>query len=125
MESLTPNLMVANVNETVAFYRDTLGFTLLMSVPETGTFNWAMVQCGKVELMFQERKNLIAEYPMLKEQQSGGALTLYIKVNDVESWYERLNGKVKIVAELHKTFYGTNEFSIQDCNGFILTISKE
>jgi catechol 2,3-dioxygenase-like lactoylglutathione lyase family enzyme len=44
LKKLTPNLMVEHVNDTVAFYKDVLGFTLLASVPEEGEFNWAMMK---------------------------------------------------------------------------------
>ena len=40
LKKLTPNLMVEDVNETVTFYQDVLGFALLASVPEEGQFNW-------------------------------------------------------------------------------------
>jgi len=53
MKSLTPNLMVADVNETIAFYRDVLGFKLIQTVPDEGDFVWASVQYRDVELMFQ------------------------------------------------------------------------
>ena len=33
---MVPNLMVEDVNRTVAFYGDTLGFELLTTVPEGG-----------------------------------------------------------------------------------------
>ncbi len=37
--------------------------------------------------------------------------------------YGELRGKVKIAKELHKTFYGKDEFIIFNNNGNILTIS--
>ncbi|KAA6335992.1 hypothetical protein EZS27_015829, partial [termite gut metagenome] len=37
-QSLSPNIGVKSVNETVKFYTEVLGFQLLMSVPETGEF---------------------------------------------------------------------------------------
>ena len=52
LKKLTPNLMVEDVNETVTFYQDVLGFALLASVPEEGQFNWAMMQHDAVEIMF-------------------------------------------------------------------------
>jgi hypothetical protein len=27
--------------------------------------------------------------------------------------------------EMHKTFYGSTDFSIEDCHGYILTFSQE
>lgn len=117
--------MVNNVNETVNFYQNTLGFELVMSVPQEGIFNWAMVQWGQVSLMFQERENIIAEYPRLKDTPLGGGLTFYIKVDDVNSLYKKINQQVNIVFDLHNTFYGGTEFAIEDINGFILTFAGD
>jgi len=35
MESLSPNIFVSNMPETIAFYK-MLGFNVIMSVPENG-----------------------------------------------------------------------------------------
>jgi uncharacterized glyoxalase superfamily protein PhnB len=123
LKQLTPNLMVDNVNETVNFYQEILGFELVMSVPQEGVFNWAMVQHGDVSLMFQERENIIGEYPVLKDVPMGGGLTFYIKVRDVKGLYNKVKKRVNIVLDLHKAFYGSEEFAIQDINGFILTFA--
>ena len=92
MRQLTPNLMVDNVNETVKFYQEILGFELVMSVPQEGVFNWAMVQHGDVSFMFQERENIIGEYPVLKDVPMGGGLTFYIKVRDVKACITKYRG---------------------------------
>ena len=44
LKKMTPNLMVEDVNNTIAFYKDILSFELLATVPETGQFNWAMMR---------------------------------------------------------------------------------
>ncbi|MCE5286812.1 MAG: VOC family protein [Pelosinus sp.] len=125
LQQLTPNLMVDNVNETVKFYQEVLGFSLVMSVPETGTFLWAMMSSEKVSLMFQERKSMLEEYPMLKDTSVGGGLTFYIKIKNVRSLYNKVQGRARIVLDLHKTFYGAEEFALQDPNGFVLTFAGD
>lgn len=125
LKKLTPNLMVDDVNKTVRFYQEVLGFKLVMSVPQEGVFNWAMVQHGDVHLMFQETKNLIAEYPVLKDTPMGGGLTFYIKVRNVKGLYNKIKNQANIVVDLHKTFYGAEEFAIQDINGFVLTFADD
>lgn len=49
--------------------------------------------------------------------------TLFITVDDILAVYNELKYRVKIAKELHKTFYGKDEFAIFDNNGNILTIS--
>lgn len=124
MQSLSPNLMVADVNATVDFYVNTLGFAKLATVPDSGKLDWAMVQNGTVTFMFQESKNLKTEYPQLEKFHQGGGLTFYINVADVERVFDSLKGKVKMAKDLHKTFYGATEFAIEDNNGYVLTFSQ-
>ena len=73
--------------------------------------------------MFQEQENLTNEYPTLKTEEIIPTFTLFITVNDVVTMYNELKNKVKLAKELHKTFYGKDEFAIYDNNGNILTIS--
>lgn len=123
LQSLTPNLMVKDVNKTIEFYTDILDFEVLQTVPEEGVLEWAMVCRDDVSLMFQKEESIKDEYPELKDQQGGGALTLYIKVEDLENLCQEIKNDVHIIKEMHETFYGANEFAIQDPNSFILTFS--
>lgn len=124
LESLTPNIMVADVNKTVAYYTSILGFKLIDTNPTTGTFEWGYVMLDDVGLMFQEEKSLKEEYPSLSHLTIGGALTLYIRIQQIDAFYEKVKETVDIVKPMNKTFYGTYEFAIKDVNGFILTFSE-
>ncbi len=121
--SLTPNLMVRDVNAAVDFYTGLPGFELLQTVPESGVLAWAMVRCGGVSLMLQKESSLKEEYPELKDSTPGGTLTLYIRVENMPQWYDAVRDKVRIVKPPGKTFYGANEFAIMDNDGYILTFS--
>ncbi len=124
MKNLTPNLMVEDVNQTVDFYKNVLGFDLIATVPETGQFNWAMMKQGGVEMQFQLRASLAEEIPAFKDRLIGGALTLYIGVEGIEELHERLKDKVTIVQAMHTTFYGMQEFALQDNNGFVISFAE-
>jgi lactoylglutathione lyase len=124
LKSLTPNLMVPDVNQTIDFYREHLGFELNMSVPETGRFDWASIKAGDVEIMLQAESSLAGEIPALKDADIGGSLTLFIQMEGIQALYERVKGRVTIVQEMHTTFYGTREFAIQDLNGYMLAFAE-
>ncbi len=124
LRKLTPNLMVEDVNKTVDFYKNMLGFDVLATVPETGQLNWAMLKQGDVEMQFQTRASLSEEIPAFKDRAIGGTLTLYIDVEDVTALHNALKDKVAIVQAMHTTFYGTQEFAIEDCNSFVLSFSQ-
>jgi uncharacterized glyoxalase superfamily protein PhnB len=124
MKSLSPNLMVNNVNETIDFYVNVLGFKKIMSVPESGNLVWAMVQSGAITFMFQEEKSIKDEYPQLNKFEIGGGITFYINVTNVIDLYANLKGNATIIKEIYKTFYGSTDFAIEDINGYILTFSQ-
>ncbi|GHT76365.1 hypothetical protein AGMMS50262_14370 [Bacteroidia bacterium] len=123
--SLMPNIGVKNVNETVKFYTETLGFKQIMSVPETGELVWAMVGSDNVFIAFQETQNLQEEYPSLKDKPLNATLTFYVKMKGMKELYEKLKGTNYLAKELHKTFYGADEFAVYDNNGLVLTITEE
>ncbi|HEX6287584.1 MAG TPA: VOC family protein [Herpetosiphonaceae bacterium] len=124
LNKLTPNLMVEDVNRTLEFYTRLLGFERLASVPETGQFDWAMVQRDGVQLMFQARASLGGEVPALADAPIGASQTFYIEVEGLDELYRQLKDQVEIVAERHTTFYGTEEFAFKDCNGYVLAFSE-
>ena len=124
LNKMISNLMVEDVNRTVEFYADCLGFELLTSVPEEGKFDWAMMRRDSVEIMFQARSSLGEEIPALADAPIGGSLTFYTEVTGLKDLYDGLEGKVAIVQDLHTTFYGTQEFAFRDCNGYIIAYSE-
>jgi uncharacterized glyoxalase superfamily protein PhnB len=135
LKKLTHNLMVEDVNRTVEFYQEVFGFEFVMGVIEEiqeirtsyqkdRLLDYAMMKCGDVEIMFQAKRSLSETLPVLKDKEIGGTLTLYIEVEGVQELYTRIKDKVKVVNDLHTTFYGMQEFYVQDCNGYIVTFAE-
>lgn len=126
LKSLTPNLMVADMGKTIDYYRDVLGFELMMSAPEEAPFDWAMMKSGGVSIMFQTQKSLGEELAAFKEIAApGGSLTFYVDVADINVLYDRVKGKADLLKELFGTSYGTREFIIRDCNGYLIVFAED
>jgi uncharacterized glyoxalase superfamily protein PhnB len=125
MNKITANLMVEDVNATVDFYRDVLGFELEASVPEEGELHWAMMVRGGVEIMFQSAADLKKEYVPFADMKVGGSLLLFIEMRGVETFYAEIKDKVRVTVELHDTFYGMREFTIEDADGYTLTFAEQ
>lgn len=123
MDSVSPNIFVKDINETIEFYK-ILGFNLVMTVPEKGDFVWAMMTCGSVTFMFQTFNSLADELPQVSRT-NGGSLLLYIGIKGIRSFFEKISDKVTVVKGLEKTFYGATEFSISDNNNYILTFAED
>lgn len=116
--------MVEDINQTIEYYENVLGFNVTQTAPAESPFEWASMESGAVELMFQTRPSLVEELPAFKDTPFGGSLTFFLQMEGIAELYERLKGHVQIVQDLHDTFYGMREFAIRDCNGYILKFAE-
>ncbi|MCD6556474.1 MAG: alpha/beta hydrolase [Bacteroidales bacterium] len=125
MKSMSPNLMVHDVNKTVDYYKNFFDFQLIMSVPEKGQYEWAMMKNGNVTIMFQEKESLSEELTSLQNKPLGATMNLYFQTKNIEELYEKVKKTEKIAKELGTTFYGTEEFTMKDLNGYFLTFAED
>jgi len=144
--SLIPNLMVADVNESALFYQDILGFELIVGVAdfeaemaegniisklEKGqTMDWVNLKVDpsdpcSAEFMFQSRRSLEADMPALKGVAIGASQTLYLRNKDVDAQFADLKDKVEVIQEPITRFYGMREWYMKDLNGYILCFGQE
>jgi catechol 2,3-dioxygenase-like lactoylglutathione lyase family enzyme len=123
---LTPNLIVADVERSVAFYTNVLGFTRGTTVPEHAPFVFGSVVSGRVEIFFNEKQTATKEFPMLAAQPIGTSGTMYLEVEPgtIERLHERLNPVVPIVMPFLTQWYGVKEFAIADPDGYLITIAE-
>ena len=79
---ITPNLMVGDVNEALAFYERVLGFRLVMGVPEgsqqivttrdnNAPLGFAILKRDEVELMLQSQQSLAAGLSEFRKRSVG------------------------------------------------------
>src|SRR5262245_3553164 len=109
-KKLTPNLLVANVERSLAFYVDVLEFERGFTVPEESPFVFASVTSGPVEIFFNDAANAIREYPEFAGKPIGTTGTMYVEVEGVEALHDRLKSTAKITMPLVTQFYGAREF---------------
>jgi len=126
LKTLTPNLIVEDVNKTIEFYKRTLGFEVVMTVPESGVFDFAMLKLDNVTIMLQSRKGYVEALPEYKDQKIGGTIFLYFEVADLNKIYDKVKkANAEIVVDINTTFYGTREFTMKDCDGYLLIFAEE
>jgi lactoylglutathione lyase len=123
-KKLTPNLLVANVERSLAFYVDTLGFERGMTVPDASPFVFASVTGGPVEIFLNDAATAVKEYPAFNARPIGATGTLYIEVEGVDALHDRLKSTMKIVMPIATQFYGMREFAIEDPDGYVLTFAE-
>jgi len=123
-KKLTPNLLVASVERSLAFYVDTLGFSRGMTVPEQSPFAFASVTGGAVEIFFNDAAGAVKEYPGFGGKPIGATGTLFIEVDGVDALHDRIKPIVKIVMPIVTQFYGMREFAIEDPDGYVITFAE-
>jgi uncharacterized glyoxalase superfamily protein PhnB len=123
--SLTPNLIVADVERSIAFYRDILGFTVQTTVPDASPYVFAILRSGPVEVYLNAPGPAFEEYPVLNGRPIGGTLTLFIRITGIQAAYESLKTRVNVVMPLEKKWYGPTEFACTDPDGYVITFAEQ
>lgn len=121
IQTMTTNLMVTDINESIAFYQEALEFKVMDIVENV----FAILGDGTVTLMLEERKALIEEYPSLNTETIKPTITLFTKVDDIHAYHQRIAQKFSILKAMNETFYGTLEFAIADPDGYVITFAGE
>jgi catechol 2,3-dioxygenase-like lactoylglutathione lyase family enzyme len=121
---LTPNLIVADVERSLAFYADVLGFSRGLTVPDAPPFVFGSVTSNTVEVFFNEVVTAVKEYPALAGRPLGASGTMFIEMDDVEAYHASLQGKVTITMPLVTQWYGLKEFAIVDPDGYLITFAE-
>jgi lactoylglutathione lyase len=126
-KKLTPNLLVANVERSLAFYTDVLGFARGTTVPEQSPFVFASVVGGTVEIFLNDRDTGIKEYPAFAGVPLGATATMFIEVEgpgSIDALHDRLKSRVPITMPLITQWYGLREFAIADPDGYLITFAE-
>ena len=127
MQKLAPQWIVDNLEETLLFYTDTLGFR----VEWKGTL-FAIISHGDATLMLRQlqtedmkRPNRIPFVSSGWHTEGAEAWDAYVWVDNVDELFQELKEKkVSIIKEIRNTEYGNRDFEIEDNNGYILCFGQ-
>ena len=128
VNSITPDLMVEDATETVAWYETVLDAEVVATLPAAAgsEYFWAQVSIDGTQLMFQERDSLEEKLPVLSGESIGGAVPLYIDIDDAEERHATLEADdVDIVKPPHETEFGWRQFAVTDPNGYVLWFGEK
>ena len=123
-KKLTPNLLVANVERSLAFYVDTLGFARGLTVPDASPFVFASVTSGDIEIFFNDAATAVQEYPGFAGKPIGATGTMFIELQGVDALHDRIKSRATIVMPIENKFYGMREFAIVDPDGYVITFAE-
>ncbi len=116
LTQLVPMLRTWELEETIAFYTDVLGFRLVSMSQE---WRWASLEKDGVSLMLSG--------PNSQQGDSSPSFTgsLYFRTPDVDSAWLELKDRVEVCYPPETFDYGMREFGIYDNNGYLLQFGQE
>lgn len=121
---ITPNLIVANVERSLAFYTEVLGFARGMTVPDASPLVFASVTSGAVEIFLNDKSTTAKESPQMAGLAFGGGNTMFIEVENVDALHDAVKSRATIVMPIHTQWYGMREFALTDPDGYVITFAQ-
>ena len=111
LTGLRPIFWTKNLQESIDFYTQVLEFILDERNDDWG---WASLHKDEVFIMLA----LPNEHTPFDKPVFTG--TIYINTDDVDYWWEKLKGKVKICYDIENFEYDMREFAFYDNNGYLI-----
>jgi uncharacterized glyoxalase superfamily protein PhnB len=122
--SVTPNLIVQDIDRATTFYRDVLGFAIKTTVPDAAPFVFVWLERDGVPVFLNDPGAVDKDMPGARARVPGGTATLFFVVSDVDAYHQTIASHAKVVMPLKTQFYGMREFAIEDPDGHILTFAQ-
>jgi uncharacterized glyoxalase superfamily protein PhnB len=137
---VTPNLVVTNVERSLAFYRDVLGFAVTATVPEPGAAKPQGGEGGPLAFAWMQRDGVsvflnsvesVQENATIASRTIGGTATLFIVIEaediagGIDALFASISPRARVVMGLKDQFYGMREFGIEDPDGYVIIFAQE
>ena len=119
-------LNVTDIHKSVQFYQTGFGFDVVSDPEYIDEWRWATIKSGDVELMLSESEgNPGLSQGINPHENVDWPCIYYFYPDNVEVLYQHIIQQGFKPTQLETTFYGMQEFSIQDPDGHILSFGQD
>lgn len=118
---IMPVLTVSDVNESISFYQDKLGFNVGVNMPgEDGNPWFAIVDKGPTSHIGLQRDDSEGE------RGKGVVFMVYVADDtDMDAYYNEVQGAGATITEpLREEYWGDQLFSVSDPDGYFISLCK-
>jgi len=114
---ITPVLIVDQIEKSLVFWVERMGFTKTVDVPEDDRLGFVILVRDGAELMMQTLSSARRDEPKFAPNGIGtDGTVLFIEVQDFEEVRQRLDGYPILMPE-RVTFYGMREIGVSEPGG--------
>ncbi|CAN5732362.1 VOC family protein [soil metagenome] len=130
LTDVTPNLIVADIARSMAFYQEVLGFAVVTTVPDASPFVFAWMQRDGVNVFLNSIHGMEDDLAGLAARPIGGTATMFFSVErdaatgGIDEFFTQVFGRAEIMMPLKDQFYGMREFGVQDPDGYIILFAQ-
>jgi len=122
MKKLTPVLCVDEIEPSLLFWVDALGFAKTVDVPEGDHLAFAILQKDGIEVMLQTLDSVRNDIPELADHPAAGS-AMFVEVEDLEA-VTRAVADFELLVPRRKTFYGSEEIIVREPGGNVVTFAQ-
>ncbi len=116
---ITPVLVVDEIEPSLRFWVDRLGFQKTAEVPEGDKLGFVMLQKEGTEVMLQTRASILKDAGPAADAVLASGVSLYIEIDNFAEALERVKGAEVLVPE-RTTFYGMREIWVREPGKHVL-----
>ncbi|MFH0791670.1 MAG: VOC family protein [bacterium] len=116
---LEPLLYVSDLNKSIKFYTDVLGFRLGELYPNSENPTYAPIFIGDNKLMIVIIRDTNKKF--IQNNLGGSGVQFFIQVDGVDDTYTKIKNQVEILDEIETKPRGDREFTIKDLDGYLIS----
>ena len=113
---ITPVLFVDQIEASLPFWVDALGFEKTVEVPDGNRLGFVILQKGAAEVMFQTFESARKDVGDAANIAGAGKTNLFVEVDDFDDILKR-TARAEVVLPVRTTFYGMKEIGIREPGG--------
>ncbi len=119
---ITPVLIVEEIEKSLPFWMERLGFEEIVRVPDGERIGFTLLQKQGAELMMQTAGSVLRDEPKFAPREDMPVVSLFIEVEDLSAIADQLEGYPIAMPE-RTTFYGMREIGVFEPSGNIVVFA--
>ena len=117
---LEPMVYTTDIEKSIKFYRDVLGFEIEEFYPNNESPTWVCFRIGNDRFGIGKTFSDI-NHKLHPRGVDGSGVQFYIRVDDVDRLYNELKSELEIIDDIGNKSWGDREFTFKDPNGYLIS----